>query len=108
MKMLTKPEIAKLIFSEVDTTKEVMVQFFHSTFFNIESEDYIKDYLDFEEELNKVLIECEDWGIKDTFLANTEFTTLKIPKKVLKQMEEDYLETQEFIRKVIEEINSQD
>lgn len=103
--MLTKPQISRLIVSKVDTTKEILVQFFHSTFYKPHSEDHVKDFMEFKKELNEFLEEYKDWSLEKTFLKGKTTEPVKIPKKVLKQMEEEYRETQEYIKEVIRQIN---
>jgi hypothetical protein len=102
---LTKPQIARLISAKVDTTKEILVQFFHSTFYKPDSNDYVSDFIAFETELDEFREECKDWSLDKTFLKGKVSEPLKIPKKVLKQMMDDYLETQAYIAEVIRQIN---
>jgi hypothetical protein len=105
--MLTKAEIARYLSKEVNTSKGELVQFFHSTFYKegLSGEEYIDDFLLFQTELNEHLEENKNWSLNDTFLKNKEFTTSKIPVKVLKQMQQDYKEAQAYIDQIIKEIN---
>lgn len=108
--MLTKAEIARFLSKEVNTSKGELVQFFHSTFYKegLSEGQYLSAYNSFITELDEYLLNNKDFSLDNTFLKNREFTTLKIPKKVLKQMEVDYLEAQAYIESVIKEINEQD
>lgn len=105
--MLTKAEIARYLSKEVDTSKGELVQFFHSTFYKegLSEEQYVSAYNSFIIDLDEHLLNNKDWSINNTNFENEEFTTLKIPVKVLKQMELDYKESQAYIQKVIDEIN---
>ena len=106
--MLTKAEIARFLNKEANASKGELVQFFHSTFYKegLSEEQYLFDYNLFIVDLDKFLLECKGFvGLDGTFLKDRTFTTLKIPKKVLKQMEEEYLETKAYIQSVIDEIN---
>ena len=102
---LTKPQISRLIVSKVDTTKEILVQFFHSTFYKPDSSDHVSDFIAFETELDEFREECKDWSLEKTFLKGKVAEPAKIPKKVLKQMMDEHLETKAFILQVIEQIN---
>ena len=102
---LTKPEISRLIVSKVDTTKEILVQFFHSTFYKPDSNDHVSDFIAFEKELDEFREECKDWSLDKTFLKGKVAEPAKIPKKVLKQMMDEHLETKAFILQVIKQIN---
>ena len=108
--MLTRAEIARYLNKEVSASKSQLVQFFHSTFYKegLSEEQYLFDYGLFISNLDEYLLEFEDWSIHDTFLKDKPFTTLKIPKKVLKQMEEEHIMMQNYIQSVIDEINEQD
>ena len=108
--MLTKAEIARYLNKEVNTSRGELVQFFHSTFYKegLSEEQYLFAYNSFITDLDEYLLNNKDWSINDTFLKDRPFTTSKIPKKVLKQMEVDYLEAQAYIESVIKEINDQD
>ena len=108
--MLTKLELAKLLNSKINASKNELVQFFHSTFYKerLSEEEYVSDFLLFQTELNTHLEQNKNWDINDTFLKDKPFTTSKIPVKVLKQMQQDYEEAQAYIQKVIDEINEQD
>ena len=110
MTYLTKAEIARYLSKEVNTSNGVLVQFFHSTFYKegLSEGQYLSAFNSFITELDEHLLNSKDFSLDDTFLKGKEFTTLKIPKKVLKQMELDYLETQAYIESVIKEINDQD
>ena len=110
MAYLTKAEIARFLNKEVNTSKGELVQFLHSTFYKegLSEEQYLSAFKSFLIDLDKELEECKDWSIEKTHLKGIEFTTLKIPKKVLKQMEVDYLEAKAYIQSVIDEINKQD
>ena len=108
--MLTRAEIARYLNKEVNASKSQLVQFLHSTFYKegLSEEQYLFDYGLFISNLDEYLLEFEDWSIHDTFLKDKPFTTLKIPKKVLKQIEEEYVMMQNYIQSVIDEINEQD
>ena len=108
--MLTKLELAKLLNSKINASKNELVQFFHSTFYKerLSEEEYINDFLLFQTELNTHLEQNKNWSINNTFLKDKPFTASKIPVKVLKQMQQDYEEAQAYIQKVIDEINEQD
>jgi hypothetical protein len=106
--MLTRLEIAKLINSETNASKGELVQFFHSNYYKggLSEEEYVNNFLSFQTELDNYLKENKNWSIDSTFLKGKSFTTSKIPKKVLKQMELDYLENQKFIEQIIREIDN--
>jgi len=110
MTYLTKAEIARYLSKEANTSNGVLVQFFHSNFYKegLNEEQYLSAFKAFITELDEYLLNNKDWSINDTFLKDRPFTTSKIPKKVLKQMELDYLETKAYIESVIKEINDQD
>ena len=110
MTYLTKAEIARYLSKEVNTSKGELVQFFHSNFYKegLNEEQYLSAFKLFLIDLDNDLEYFKDWSIEKTHLKGIEFTTLKIPKKVLKQMELDYLETKAYIESVIKEINDQD
>lgn len=108
--MLSKAEIAKFLHKETNASKGELVQFFHSTFYKVgmNEGEYLSAYNSFSIDLEECLLKTNDFSINDTFLRNKTFTTLKIPKKVLKQMELDHLEAKAYIEQVIREINEQD
>jgi hypothetical protein len=103
--MLTKPEIARLIDSKVNTTKCELVQFFHSNFYKerLSGEEYVNDFILFQTELDNYLKENKNWSINDTFLKDKPFTPSKIPVKVQKQLDLEYKELQDYIEKVSKE-----
>jgi hypothetical protein len=106
--MLSKAEIARYLSKEVNTSNGVLVQFFHSTFYKIgmSEDEYLSAFKAFLTDLENDLEYFKDFSIKKTHLKGIEFTTLKIPKKVLKQMELDYLEAKAYIESVIKEMNN--
>tara|TARA_R110000772_G_scaffold145294_2_gene255123 strand:- start:335 stop:661 length:327 start_codon:yes stop_codon:yes gene_type:complete len=108
--MLSKAEIARYLNKEVNASKSQLVQFLHSTFYKegLDEEQYLLAFNSFIIDLDEFLIETKDWGLHYTFLKDRPFTTLKIPKKVLKQMEEEHIMMQNYIQSVIDEINEQD
>ena len=108
--MLSKAEIARYLSKQAETSKGELVQFFHSTFYKegLDEEQYLSAFRLFIIDLDEFLIETKDWGLHYTFLKDRPFTTLKIPKKVLKQMEEEHIMMQNYIQSVIDEINEQD
>lgn len=108
--MLTKPEIARLLTLKVNSSKAELVQFFHSTFYKnrLSEEEYVEDFNSFIIDLDECILKTNNFSLDDTFLKGRTFTTLKIPKKVLKQMEVDYLEAKAYIEQVVREINGQD
>lgn len=105
--MLTKPEIARYLSKEVDASKGELVQFFHSTFYKegLSEEQYIPIFKSFIIDLDECILKTKDFSINDTFLKDKPFTTSKIPVKVLKQMQQDYKESQAYIDQIIKEIN---
>jgi len=105
--MLTKPEIARYLSKEVDASKGELVQFFHSTFYKegLSEEQYIPAFKSFIIDLDESILKTNDFSINDTFLKDKPFTTSKIPVKVLKQMQQDYKESQAYIDQIIREIN---
>ncbi len=108
--MLTKAEISRYLSKEVNTSKGELVQFFHSNFYKegLNEEQYLSAYKLFILNLDEDLLYFSDWSIEKTHLKGVEFTTTKIPVKVLKQMQQDYKESQAYIQRVIDEINEQD
>jgi hypothetical protein len=108
--MLAKAEIARYLSKEVDASKAELVQFFHSTFYKegVSEGEYLSAFKSFIIDLDECLLKTNDFSLNDTFLKDRPFTTLKIPKKVLKQMELDYLEAQAYIEQVIRDLNDQD
>ena len=108
--MLDKVSIARLLNKNVGASNGELLQFFRSPLFKEDEHEneLIESFLKFRKQLNEELEEFKDWSINDTFLKGVEYTTLKIPKKVLKQMELNYLETKAYIESVIKEINNQD
>jgi hypothetical protein len=108
--MLAKAEIARYLNKEVNASKGDLVQFFHSTFYKegLSEEEYLSSFNSFMVDLKECMLKTNDFSLDDTFLKGRTFTTSKIPKKVLKQMELDYLEAQAYIKSVIDEINDQD
>jgi len=96
-------EIAKLL----ATTPNVMasngeiVQFFHSIQFvpdETNEGNILEDFMIFRGQLDKDLLDMNDFSLDKTFLANKEYTTLKIPKKVQIQLDKDREELEEYIR----------
>ncbi len=106
--MLSKAEIARYLSKEVNASKGELVQFLHSNFYKdgLNEEQYLHTFKQFIIELNEFLLDSKEFSINDTFLKNKPFTTSKIPKKVLKQMELDYLENQKSIEQIIREIDN--
>ena len=104
---LTKVEIAKLLHKEVNASRGVLVQFFHSNFYKEElsEEQYLSAYNSFITELDEHLLNNKEFGLEQTFLKDRTFTSLKIPVKVRKQLELDYKEAQAYIEKIIKEMN---
>jgi hypothetical protein len=104
---MDKENIARYLNKKTNASKGELVQFFHSTFYKIGmvEDEYLSAFKVFLTDLDKELVESKDWSIEKTHLKGIEFTTLKIPKKVLKQMELDYLETQAYIEQVIRDLN---
>lgn len=105
--MLVKAEIARYLNKEVNASKGDLVQFFHSTFYKegLSEGEYLSAFKAFLIDLENDLEHFKGFSIEKTHLKGIEFTTLKIPKKVLKQMELDYLETKAYIESVIKEMN---
>jgi hypothetical protein len=105
--MLTKLELAKLLYSKVNASRGELVQFFHSTFYKerLSEEEYVEDFISFQTELDTHLKQNKNWSIDDIFLKDKPFITSKIPVKVLKQMQRDYEEAQAYIDRIIKEIN---
>jgi hypothetical protein len=103
--MLTKLEIAKLINSKINSSKAELVQFFHSTFYKegLSKEEYVSDFILFQTELDKCLEESKNWSINDTFLKDKSFTISKVPVKIQKQLDLEYKELQDYIKKVSKE-----
>lgn len=96
-------DIARLLAStpNVMASNGEIVQFFHSLQFVPDEEDegnIIEDYLSFSGQLDKDLLDLNDFSLDKTFLANKEYTTLKIPKKVQVQLDKDREELEEYIR----------
>ena len=108
--MLSKAEIARYLNKEVNASNGDLVQFFHSTFYKdgLSEEQYLSAYNSFITELDEHLLNNKDFNLDKTFLKGRTFTSSKIPKKVLKQMELDYLEAQAYIEQVIKDLNDQD
>jgi hypothetical protein len=108
--MLSKAEIARYLNKEVNASKGDLVQFFHSTFYKegLNEGEYLSLFNSFMIDLKECMLKTNDFSLDDTFLKGRTFTTLKIPKKVLKQMELDYLEAQAYIEQVIRDLNDQD
>ena len=107
--MLSKAEIARYLNKEVNASKGDLVQFFHSTFYKegLSEGEYLSSFNSFITELDEHLLNNKNFSLDDTFLKNRTFTTLKIPVKVRKQMELDYLEAQAYIEQVIKDLNNQ-
>ena len=105
--MLSKAEIAKYLNKEVDASKGELVQFFHSTFYKegLSKEQYIPAFKSFIIDLDECILKTNNFSINDTFLKDKPFTTSKIPVKALKQMQQDYKESQAYIDQIIKEIN---
>jgi hypothetical protein len=105
--MLTKLELAKFLYKEVNASKEELIQFFHSNFYKEElsEEQYLSAYNSFITELDEHLLNNKEFNLDKTFLKDRTFTSLKIPVKVRKQMELDYKEAQAYIEKIIKEMN---
>ena len=107
MTYLTKVELAKILHKEANASRGELVQFFHSTFYKegLSEGEYLSSFNSFITELDEHLLNNKNFSLDDTFLKNRTFTTLKIPVKVRKQMELDYLEAQAYIEKIIKEMN---
>ena len=108
--MLSKVEIARYLNKEVNASKGDLVQFFHSTFYKegLSEEEYLSTFNSFIIDLEECIANLKVTSSFDEIFKDRPFTTLKIPKKVLKQMELDYLESQAYIKSLIDEINNQD
>lgn len=72
-----------------------------------EWEQEYDDFKSFIIDLDECILKTNDFSINDTFLKDKPFTTSKIPVKVLKQMQQDYKESQAYINQIIKEINEQ-
>jgi hypothetical protein len=105
--MLSKAELARYLSKQTNASNGVLVQFFHSTFYKegLSEEQYLSAFNSFITELDEHLINNKDFSLDKTFLKDRTFTSLKIPVKVRKKMELDYLEAQAYVEKIIKEMN---
>jgi hypothetical protein len=105
MSCLTKVEIARLLNKELNASKGELVQFLHSNFYKegLNEEQYLHAFKQFVIELDECLLSLKGFSINDTFLKGKSFTTSKIPVKVKKQLELDYIEHQKYLEQDIKE-----
>ena len=105
MSCLTKVEIAKLLNRELNASKGELVQFLHSNYYKegLNEEQYLHTFKQFVIELDECLINFKNFTINDTFLKDKPFTTSKIPVKIKKQLELDYIEHQKYLEQDIKE-----
>ena len=99
----TKLSIAKLLSStpNVMASKGEIVQFFHSPQFKPDEEQegsIIEDFLSFRGQLDKDLLDLNDFSLDKTFLSGSEYKKLPIPKKVQIQLDKDREELENYIK----------
>ncbi len=106
---LSKVELAKLLHKEANASKGELVQFFHSNYYKdeLKAEQYIPLFISFRTQLDKDLESFKNFTINDTFLKDKPFTPSKIPKKILKQLELEYIEHQKYLEQDIKEAREQ-
>jgi bacterioferritin (cytochrome b1) len=105
--VLSKPIIARTLNKQLNASVGEITQYFHSSYYDesYELENHLLSFTAFRLQLNEDLEFFKDWSIDKTFLKDQPYTTLKIPKKVLKQMEEDHIKAKAYIDDVIRQIN---
>lgn len=104
---LNKPEIARTLNKNLNASTGEIVQYFHSSYYDetYELQDYLLSFKLFKLQLDDDLEFFKDWSLDKTFLKGQPFTTLKIPKKVLKHIEEYHIASKAYIEEVIRQIN---
>ncbi len=96
----TKKEIAKTLATtpNVMATAGELVQFFRSKQYNPEEEhegNHVEDFLVFRGELDADIIDASDW-VKFNVDRFPNPTELKLPKKVIKQLDDEYQDLLKF------------
>lgn len=102
-----KPIIARTLNTELNASIGELTQYFHSSYYNesYELQDHLLSFTAFRLQLNEDIEYFKDWSIDKTFFKDQPYTTLKIPKKVLKQMEDDHIIAKAYIKEIIRQLN---